>query len=168
MKAEAEREFRVFVGARSLALFRSAFLLTGETQAAKDLVQSALTELAARWSKIDQPEAYVRRVMYHQQVDWWRRRHRHRETAVADVPDEPSDRVDDPDLRLTLQQALARLSRGQRTTVVLRYYEDLSESAVADLLGVSVGTVRSQTARAMKRLRHLCADLETNHEGVQR
>jgi RNA polymerase sigma-70 factor (sigma-E family) len=167
MKAEAEREFRVFVAARSLALFRTAYLLTGETQAAKDLVQAALTELAARWSRVDQPEAYARRVMYHQQVDRWRLRRRHRETAVADVPDERSDRVDDPELRLTLQQALARLPRGQRAAVVLRFYEDLSESTVADLLGVSVGTVRSQTARAVKRLRDLCADLDVNHEGVQ-
>ena len=166
MDANAEREFCSFVTARSHALFRTAYLLTGHAQAAEDLVQTGLTKLAARWSKVDQPEAYVRRIMYHDQVSRWRLRSWGRETAVDHLPDRVDEQPDDPDLRLTLQQALARLSRGQRAVVVLRYFEDMPEANVAELLGISTGTVRSQSSRALARLRLLCPDLA--NEGVQR
>jgi len=166
MDIDSEQEFCSFVTARSHALFRTAYLLTGHAQAAEDLVQTALTKLAVRWSRVDQPEAYVRRIMYHQQVSRWRLRSWGRETVVDEVPDRIDDRADDPDLRLTLQQALARLSRGQRAVVVLRYFEDMPEANVAALLGIGTGTVRSQCSRALARLRVLCPDLA--NEGVQR
>jgi RNA polymerase sigma-70 factor (sigma-E family) len=166
MDTESEREFCSFVSARSQALFRSAYLLTGQAQAAEDLVQTALTKLAARWSRVDQPEAYVRRVMYHYQVSRWRLRSWGRETTVEELPDRAANRADDPDLRLSLLHALARLSRGQRAVVVLRYFEDMPEANVAQILGISTGTVRSQCSRALARLRVLCPDLA--NEGVQR
>src|SRR4051794_29573316 len=89
MDAAAEREFRDFVGARSAPLMRLAFLLTGGDQhAAEDLLQIALARTAARWSKVDSPETYVRRVMYHQQVSFWRLKWRGREVQVAEPPDQ--------------------------------------------------------------------------------
>jgi len=83
MDTDSEREFCSFVTARSQALFRTAYLLTGHAQTAEDLVQTALTRLAVRWSRVDQPEAYVRRIMYHQQVSRWRLRSWGRETSAT-------------------------------------------------------------------------------------
>lgn len=161
MDATAEREFRDFVAARSGALMRLAFLLSGGDQhAAEDLLQASLAKTAARWSRVDNPESYLRSVMYRQQVSWWRLRRSH-EVPIA-APPESVDRgidSDDIDLRLMLRQALARLTPRQRATLVLRYFEDLSEAEVARLLGCSVGTVRSTTHRSLARLRAVTAEL---------
>jgi RNA polymerase sigma-70 factor (sigma-E family) len=151
----ARREFAEFAAARSGALIRVAYVLTGDQHAAEDLLQTALTKTAARWGHIHTaPEAYVRQVMYREQVNWWRHRARHRETSMADLPDLA---VTAPDItaetRLTLQGALLSLPPGRRAVLVLRYYEDLPETEVARILGCSVGTVRSQTYRALAQLR---------------
>jgi RNA polymerase sigma-70 factor (sigma-E family) len=160
MDAEAEREFREFVAARSAALFRSAYLLTGQREAAEDLLQTVLARVARRWKRIDgAPEAYVRRALYHEQVASWRRRR----WAVSDgaVPDvaAPGDHAAVTDLRLALAAALRTLTPRQRAIVVLRYVEDLPESEVAAVLEVSVGTVRSTAYRALARLRTSCPEL---------
>lgn len=159
MDAEAEREFREFVAARSGALFRSAYLLTGQREAAEDLLQTVLARVARRWRRIDgAPEAYVRRALYHEQVASWRRRR----WAVADtVPDlpAPGDHAASTDLRLSHAAALRTLTARQRAIVVLRYVEDLPESEVAAVLDVSIGTVRSTAYRALARLRESCPDL---------
>ena len=162
MDAEAEREFREFVAARSAALFRSAYLLTGQHEQAEDLLQSALAKVARRWSRIRlEPEAYVRRALYHEQVSRWRRRSWGREAAYADVPvvAAPGDHAATTDLRLALAAALGRLTPRQRAVVVLRYVEDLSEGEVAGVLDVSIGTVRSTASRALTRLRAARPDL---------
>jgi RNA polymerase sigma-70 factor (sigma-E family) len=157
----AEREFRDFVEARSLALLRTAYVLTGDQHLAEDLVQTALAKLAARWGKVHDPEAYARRTLYHDQVSWWRRRARAREDLVASAPEriagggvaeQAADRVD-------VWQALHRLGARQRAVLVLRYFEDLPEREVADILGCSVGTVRSQASRALARLRVVAPEL---------
>src|SRR5690242_13854685 len=89
MDTAAERQFREFVVERSVALMRLAYLLTGGDQhAAEDLLQTALTRTVARWASVESPEAYVRQVMYRQQVNWWKRRWRRQETQVAAPPDE--------------------------------------------------------------------------------
>ncbi len=163
MDAEAEREFREFVGARSAALFRSAYLLTGQREAAEDLLQTVLAKVARRWSRIRlEPEPYVRRALYHEQVSRWRRRSRGQEFAGA-VPDAaaPGDHAAATDLRLALAAALGRLTPRQRAVVVLRYVEDLPERDVATVLDVSVGTVRSTASRALSRLRAECPTLWT-------
>lgn len=164
MDEATEARFGEFVAARGTALYRVAYLLTGNHQDAEDLVQLALARLAARWTRLSDPsraEAYVRRTIYHHQVSRWRLRSWRREAATDVLPETPSS--DDPigqvDLRLRLRSALAQLPRGQRAVVVLRYFEDLPEREVAALLDVSVGTVRSQTYRALARLRVLCPDL---------
>jgi RNA polymerase sigma-70 factor (sigma-E family) len=138
-------------------LLRSAYLLTGDQQLAEDLVQSALEKTAARWGSIratGAAEAYVRRAMYRQQVSWWRRR-RVAESLTDTVPDAASTASsnDVVDNRLLMREALLSLGRRQRTVLVLRYYEDLTEQEVAAILGISVGTVKSQTAKALHRLR---------------
>ena len=162
MKALQDDDFRAFVVARGPALLRSAYLLTGDQHLAEDLVQVALEKAAAHWGSIAvaAAEAYVRRIMYRDQVSTWRRR-RVPESPVAIVP-EPRRSWSDVDLvenRLLLREALLTLGRRQRTVLVLRFYEDLTEREVAELLGVSIGTVKSQTAKALNHLRVSCIDM---------
>ncbi|MEU8001215.1 SigE family RNA polymerase sigma factor [Catellatospora sp. NPDC049111] len=146
--------FHDFVVARGGALSRTAYLLTGEHHAAEDLVQTALAKAAARWRQIvdqGQPEAYVRRIMVNERITWWRRRPAKPVGYVPDLPgpDEPHQIVD----RIALGQALDTLSPRQRTVVVLRFYEDLSEAETAAAMGCSIGTVKSQTHVALGHLR---------------
>jgi RNA polymerase sigma-70 factor (sigma-E family) len=152
----AEREFTEFVIHRSQELLRVAYALVGEQHAAQDLLQSALAKTAARWSHIQAtPEIYVRRVLYHEFVSSWRRAWRRRERPVAVLPDRAgeSDPAGAVDTRLTLRDALQILPARQRAVLVLRYFEDLSERQVAEVLGCSTGTVASQASRALARLR---------------
>lgn len=161
MRDEDREGFREFVAARSASLFRLAMALTGERPAAEDLVQHALTQTLARWRNVgDNPEGYVRRAMYHRQVSVWRRRGRIREVPVERVPERTSpDEISTVDLRLALRLALLRLGSRQRAVLVARYLEDLSEQQTAELLDCSVGTVRSQTHRALARLRQIAPEL---------
>ncbi|MEV5339972.1 SigE family RNA polymerase sigma factor [Streptomyces sp. NPDC052676] len=163
MDAEGLEDFREFVANRSSALLRTAVLLSGgDRHAAEDLLQNALIKAAGRWRRIEEPEAYVRQVLYRQQVSRWRLKWPRREVSVAAPPD-PGAGVGDSsaaaELRLVMRDALVRLTARQRTVLVLRYYEDLPEGEVARILGCSVGTVRSTTHRALARLRVLAPEL---------
>jgi RNA polymerase sigma-70 factor (sigma-E family) len=155
--------FAEFAAARTPALVRVAYLLTGDQHAAEDLAQSALARTYARWGSVrhEDPEGYVRTVMYREQVSWWRRWGRIREIVTA-APTEAvcPDPSDHTDLRVVMRDALLRLPPPQRLILVLRYYEDLSEGEVARVLNCSVGTVRSRTHRAVGRLRQLLATAE--------
>lgn len=154
----AEEAFSAFASARAQALARTAYLLTGDHHRAEDLVQTTLFKVAKAWGRIDgEPEAYARRVMYHEQVSWWRRRS-NSEVVREDVPERPYV-GSDPDARLVLVAALARLTPKQRAVLVLRFFEDLSESQTAEVLNVGVGTVKSQTRHALGRLRALAPEL---------
>ncbi|MEK8108173.1 SigE family RNA polymerase sigma factor [Micromonospora sp. M12] len=134
---------------------RFAYLLTGDRHHAEDLVQVALARVAVRWERIEDPPAYLRRVLCTQAASWWRwRRARPSERLGALLP-ERSGPGDDVDLRLVLSAALARLTVRQRAVLVLRYYEDRTETETAALLGCRVGTVKSQTRHALARLRVL-------------
>jgi RNA polymerase sigma-70 factor (sigma-E family) len=162
MDQQARRDFAEFAAARSGELIRLAYVLTGNQHAAEDLLQNALTRAAAHWERIHSaPEAYVRQIMYREQVSWWRRRSRRPETTMAQVPDRPAERpgtsVED---RLTLQDALRALPARKRAVLVLRYLEDLPEAQVADILGCSVGTVRSQAHKALAQLRSALPSLD--------
>ncbi|WP_156724220.1 SigE family RNA polymerase sigma factor [Streptomyces apocyni] len=165
MDATSEESFREFVAARSAALLKTAVLLTGGDQhAAEDLLQNALIKAAGRWSRIDEPEAYVRQVLYRQQVSRWRLKWPRRELTVADLPEgrAAGDRdgaAGAAELRIVMRGALAKLTARQRTVLVLRYFEDLPEAEVARLLGCSVGTVRSTASRSLARLRALAPEL---------
>ena len=155
-----ERDFEVFVAARSAALLRTAYLLTGNRQDAEDLVQVALLKAVPKWSRVREHEPYVRRILLHESVSRWRRR-RWRETSTESLP-ELAAAGQDVDARLALRQALAHLAPRQRAVIVLRYFDDLTESQTADLLGISVGTVKSQAHDALVRLRTLMPDLDAD------
>lgn len=139
------------VGQRS-ALLRSATLLTGDRATAEDLVQEAAIKVAARWERLrDQhPTAYARRILYRDHATWWRRRRRER---PGEVDRDRAAHGPDHEQRSVVLAALAELPRGQRAVVVLRYFDDLTERQTADVLGVSVGTVKSQAHAALSRLR---------------
>ena len=154
----SEHDFHAFVVARTPALSRTAYLLTGDAHLAEDLVQAALFKAARAWDRIQgHPEPYVRRILYTQNVSWWRSRRQLPETALQEY-DGPAPAAD-TDLRLTLEQALARLTTRQRTVLVLRYFEDLTEVQTADVLGIGAGTVKSITRQALGRLRVLALEL---------
>ena len=154
----SEHDFHAFVVARTPALSRTAYLLTGDAQLAEDLVQTALFKAARAWDRIQgHPEPYVRRILYTQNVSWWRSRRQLPETALQEY-DGPAP-TGDTDLRLTLEQALARLTTRQRTVLVLRFFEDLTEVQTADVLGIGAGTVKSITRQALGRLRVLAPEL---------
>lgn len=145
--------------ARQHSLLRTAYLLTGDHHRAEDLLQEALTKVAVRWHRLQhqQPDAYARRIMVHDNISWWRRRRReliHQQVGQADLPSDTKT-----DRRLVLQQALARLTPRQRVVVVLRYFNDLTERDTAIMMGISVGTVKSQTHLALRRLREGAPEL---------
>ncbi|GII59043.1 RNA polymerase sigma factor [Planotetraspora thailandica] len=166
MDPEFETDFRRFVVGTSAALFRTAYLLTGDRWAAEDLVQTALAKTAAKWDTIRDPEAvegYVRRVMYNEQVSSWRRRFRGFHEVPTDSPPEVADRghEDAVELRQAMRTALARLTPRQRTILVLRYFEDMSETEISSVLGIGVGSVRSQIHRSLERLKKVSPELST-------
>ena len=152
-QARAEA-FDALVALRSRALLRTAYLLTGDRQAAQDLLQSSLARAYSRWGRlrsVEAGEAYVRRVLV-TQASSSRRRRWHGEVPTAHLPERPGQDVD-LDLRAVLRQTLAALPPQQRAVLVLRFYEDLSEADTAALLRCSVGTVKSRTSRALAALR---------------
>jgi RNA polymerase sigma-70 factor (sigma-E family) len=159
-------EFDGFVRTRTPALLRSAYLLTGDQHLAEDLVQSALARTHRSWNRLHDSgnaEAYTRKTMYHLQVSWWRRR-RVTESMRGELPesrggDSAPDHAQQITLRLTLRAALLKLSDKQRAVLVLRFFEDRTEAEAADLLGVTVGTVKSQTFKALAKLRAVAPEL---------
>ncbi|MFT4083783.1 MAG: SigE family RNA polymerase sigma factor [Nocardioides sp.] len=148
---EATVEFDEFVGARSGALLRTAYLLTRDHGLAEDLLQTALSKAWFAWGRIQgEPEPYVRKVLVNTYASWWRRKW-NGEHATDELPDRgvahPEEGAHD------LWTALGRLPRRQRAVVVLRYFDDLTEAETARLLGCSVGTVKSQASKALAKLR---------------
>jgi RNA polymerase sigma-70 factor (sigma-E family) len=154
-------DFAEYVRARQHALLRAAYLVCGDLHLAEDLLQGALVKLAERWPRLrgEYPDAYVRTILYRDAVSAWRKRHR----EVVGLPGtshpaepRPTDRVVD---RVDLERAMARLTARQRAVLVLRFFEDRSVQETASVLGVSTGTVKSQTHAALERLRGLVPDL---------
>ena len=148
-------EFEAFVRERSAALLRYGYVLSGNGHDAADLTQEALARLGQAWSRVrnrDDPEGYVRTTMARLHVSWWRRRRRERLVDV--VPERPYTedgfaRADGGDL----WPAIVALPPRQRVVLLLRYYEQRSDDEIAVLLGISRGTVRSQAARGLDKLR---------------
>jgi RNA polymerase sigma-70 factor (ECF subfamily) len=163
MGKAAEREFRDFVVARSGALAGLARLLAADADAAEDLLQVTLLQAWRSWRRVQQagsPEAYLRKIMVNAAVSGWRRRWRV-ESPTDPLPETPSEdqyrSVADRDY---LIRAMRALPTRQRSAVVLRYFSDLDDAEIADLLGCSVSTVRSQISRALTSLR-VAADVGT-------
>lgn len=143
-------DFDAFVIARSPALLRTAYLLTRDEGRAEDLLQAALTKAWFAWRRIEgPPEPYVRRVMATTAASWWRRRWIG-ETPTAVLPERASSA---PETDQDLWDALGNLPPRQRAVIVLRYLEDRTEAETADLMSCSVGTVKSQCAKALAKLR---------------
>jgi RNA polymerase sigma-70 factor (sigma-E family) len=152
---DKDAEFSEYMAARQPSLLRTAYLLTGERHTAEDLVQTALAKLYLTWDKVqrqDSLDGYVRRILVNEHSSLWRRAWKKRETTTSELPDQPAAPQpaghDDE-----LWHLVQTLPRKQRAAVVLRFYEDMSEAQVAEVLGVSVGTVKSQTSRALATLR---------------
>ncbi|MFG2052966.1 SigE family RNA polymerase sigma factor [Micromonospora sp. NPDC048930] len=148
------QEFDEFVVACSPRLLRTAYLLTRDRVLAEDLLQTALTKAWFVWHRLDGgPEPYVRKIIANTYASWWRRRW-NGEEAMAEPPEEqPTDPYAVLDARDELWRSLGRLPRRQRTVLVLRYFEDLSEAEIAQVMGCTVGTVKSQAAKALAKLR---------------
>jgi RNA polymerase sigma-70 factor, ECF subfamily len=149
-------DFRQFVAARSAALLRTAYLLVGDWANAEDVLQTALTKTYLAWRRlgeIEAVEAYARRVLVTTATSWWRRRwHGERPTEV--MPERASpDHIAEHIEREALWRHVRTLPARQRAVLVLRFYEDLTEVETARVLGVTVGTVKSQCARALAGLR---------------
>jgi RNA polymerase sigma-70 factor (sigma-E family) len=158
MDDERRKAFDELVRTRSSALLRTAFLLTGDWAHAEDLLQTALAKAYVRWSSlrdVGAGETYVRRVLATTSGKWWRRRWHGEVPTVHQPGDGPrvADHADDTAVREMVARALAALPPAHRAVVVLRFFDDLSERQVAELLGVPPGTVKSRTARALATLR---------------
>ncbi|MFF5233872.1 SigE family RNA polymerase sigma factor [Dactylosporangium sp. NPDC000521] len=160
--------FEAFVATRGVGLVRFAVLLTGDDHRAEDLVQEALAKAYLRWEgirRVDDPEVYVRRLILNGSRSWWRRR-ANREVPVERAPDvaaagdvggEAADRDE-------LWRLVAALPFKQRAVVVLRYYEDLDDAAIARVLECSQTTVRTHAMRALNRLRGRLSENENESE----
>jgi RNA polymerase sigma-70 factor (sigma-E family) len=161
-----DAEFEAFVAARSLALHRTAYLLTGDVHHAEDLLQSALERTYKAWARVqqaEQPEAYVRRIMVNLATDRWRRRRYVVEQQLLDdAAWSTPDRTGDVELRDLLLRGLRELPAGMRAVVVLRYWEGLSEAETAAIMGCSTGSVKAQASRGLARLRGLVETPESN------
>lgn len=155
-----EAAYEEFVRACTPSLSRTAYLLTGDVHLAEDLLQHALIQVARRWERIHgHPEPYARRILATQNISWWRSRRRRPEVALEGWHDRPQP-ASDPTLGVDLVAALARLTPRQRAVLVLRYADDLTETQVADVLGIRPGTVKSIARQAAARMRAIAPELD--------
>jgi len=148
--------FHDYVAARGPVLLRMAHNLAGNPADAEDLLQAALIKTYLAWDRINDRRAidgYVRRAMVNINISWWRRRklEEYPSDEIPEVP-APEGAVHGRAIEL-LEQALDRLPTRQRTAIMLRYYEDMTEPEIAEALGISIGTVKSTVSRAMAKLR---------------
>lgn len=164
--------FEEFVAGQAAGLLRLAYLLTGDRHLAEDLLQTAMVKVYRRWRSVEravQPEAYVRRILVNTSITW-RRRHvwLERPTATGSLPDgglgagPDGDPAEELASREAVWQLLLRLPPRARAVLVLRFFEDLDDATIAQVLGVAPSTVRSTASRALAGLR---AELTTMATG---
>jgi RNA polymerase sigma-70 factor (sigma-E family) len=165
----SDDDYVEFVQGRSAGLLRAAYLLTGDQGLAEDLVQTALARTHLAWHRLSHhgnAEAYTRQVMYHLQVDGWRRK-RVAEVLPGRLPEpHTADVTEAIDTKIAVQRALRHLTPKQRAVVTLRYFEDHSEADAAAVLGCSIGTIKSQNAKALGKLRAICPELDPRVYGA--
>ncbi|NJP95183.1 SigE family RNA polymerase sigma factor [Nonomuraea sp. FMUSA5-5] len=157
-------DFADFVANRGDALFRYAYMLTGNPHDAADLVQDAVIRLRDSWPRVRRkhsPESYVKTTITRLHISVWRRRRR--EQLAWEVPEPPQAVAESP---LDLWDELGKLPKRQRAVLVLRYYEDRPDAEIAEMLGISPGTVRSQASRALEKLRDTVS--QDRHPGRSR
>lgn len=162
-----DADFTAYLQARQGSLLRTAYLLTGDRHQAEDVLQTSLAKLYLSWDKVrdrDSVDGYVRRIMVNENNSLWRRGWRRREFATDTVPDRSLTDAYDDGVGTALWQVVQGLPPRARAVVVLRYYEQLTEAETAELLGISVGTVKSQCSRALASLRQrVPADLDPTY-----
>ncbi len=166
--ADRDAEFTEYLNARQPSLLRTAYLLTGDRHQAEDVLQTSLAKLYLAWDKVNDRasvDAYVRRIMVNENNSLWRRAWKKREYATDQLPEgDPHHDAYDEGLGAVLWQVVQTLPPKARAVVVLRYYEQLSEAETADVLGISVGTVKSQCSRALASLRErVPAEMHPRH-----
>ncbi|WP_205475267.1 SigE family RNA polymerase sigma factor [Nocardioides sp. SYSU D00038] len=172
-EAAKDADFTAYLEARRASLMRTAYLLTGDHHTAEDVLQASLAKLYLSWDKVrdrGSVDGYLRRIMVNENNSLWRRGWKRREHAADIVPEPPPvlDSYDDG-LSRAVWELVQSLPRKARAVVVLRYYEQLTEAEVADTLGISVGTVKSQCHRALAALRDRTPDhLHPRHGEEQR
>ena len=162
MTDRARRDFPEFVAARGTALQRAAYLMVGDTALAQDLVQEALTKTYVAWPRlrdVANAEAYTRKAISTTAISWFRRKGWNAERSTEHLPETASgDHAEDVATGAALWEALQALPPRQRVAVVLRFYEDLTEVQTAAAMGCAVGTVKSQVAAALAKLRARLGD----------
>ena len=159
--AQRDAEFSAYMEARQASLLRTAYLISGDRHTAEDLVQTALAKLYLAWDRVEDRgslDGYVRRVLVNEHNSLWRRPFKRREHATDEVPERAAPPSSGGGRDEDLWALVQTLPRKQRAAVVLRYYEELSEAETAEVLGVSIGTVKSQTSRALATLRTRTAE----------
>lgn len=153
---DRDADFSAYMSARQPALYRTAYLLAGDHAGAEDLLQNAFAKLYLSWDRIRDREAldgWVRRVMVNEHNSLWRRAWKRREHSTDTMPETGTHDAYDDGLGGALWSFVQSLPPRQRAVIVLRYYEQLSEAEIADILGISVGTVKSQASRALAGMR---------------
>jgi RNA polymerase sigma-70 factor (sigma-E family) len=157
VRSARDVEFSEYMAARQASLLRTAYLLTGDRHTAEDLVQTALAKLYLSWDRVQNHESvdgYVRRILVNEHNSLWRRAWKRRESSQDhSVLDRPVHDEYDEGTGSALWDVVQTLPRKARAVVVLRYYEEMTEAETAAVLGISVGTVKSQTSRALAALR---------------
>ena len=164
---ERDADFAAYMQARQSSLLRTAYLLTGDRHTAEDLVQTAFAKLYLSWDRVQRRElvdGYVRRILVNEHNSLWRRPFKRREVVAERLPETHAVDRHDTGEGAALWSFVQTLPRRQRAVIVLRYYEDLSEAETADVLGISVGTVKSQASRALAAMRSRVHD----HPGLSR
>jgi RNA polymerase sigma-70 factor (sigma-E family) len=157
MRESGRESFETWARSRQQGLVRTACLLTGDFHRAEDLVQEAFIKAALRWDTLAgaHPDAWVRTVVYRDQVSWWRRHRREVLTAPREQAVPPAEET-----ALVLRDALLRLTARQRAVLVLRYVEDLPLAETAEILGITVGSVKKHASVALAQLRTIAPELE--------
>jgi RNA polymerase sigma-70 factor (sigma-E family) len=168
--SDRDAEFGEFLDSRAVVMRRTAYLLCGgDWHRAEDLVQTTLTKIYVAWPRLRRDgsvDAYSRKVMVRSAIDESRRAFRRRESMVDELP-EVAGPPSATDEAIDVRRALAQLPAGQRAVVVMRYWEDMSVTETAELLGKSEGTIKSQAAKGLATLRRLLADRDRDLLGDQ-
>lgn len=165
---QVDEDFLDFVRARQEPLLRAGVLMCGNFHLAQDLLQEAFAKLASRWSQVREgsPEAYVRTILYRDAISHWRKWRRESPVDVHSpdgdfvLAQESRDGAQEWVAGAAVREALKQLAPRQRAVLVLRYYEDLSEEQIAEILGINRGTVKSQASAALANLRRLLPELD--------
>lgn len=153
VRSRRDTDFDDYLVARRSALLRTTYAITGDLNDAEDILQTVLAKAYLAWDRIDDPDAYCRRAIVNTHHSLWRRAFKRRETTMEWTPERTTEDRYDDGTATDLWRFVQTLPRRQREVVVLRFYEDLTETEVADVLGISVGTVKSQGSRALASLR---------------